>query len=68
MDWSDLDLRFCSSVPATLDEIHEYLNEEDVQKRIELAYKYQISKDHLYLEDYNLILQEIDDALHDFTD
>jgi hypothetical protein len=47
----------CESPCPTLDEIHLYKNEQDVDKRLELAYEYKISEDDLYPEDYNEILR-----------
>ncbi len=48
----------CVNRKPTLEEIEEYKNEKDFDKRLELAYEYQISKDDLYPEDYNEILRD----------
>jgi hypothetical protein len=53
----DLSYRICESRKPTQEEIEEYRNEKDLDKRLELAYEYQISKDDLYPEDYNEILR-----------
>ena len=52
----DLSYLACESRKPTSEEIEEYRNEKDLDKRLELAYEYQISKDDLYPEDYDEIL------------
>lgn len=60
--------QYCERRKPTPEEIEEYLNETDFDMRIELAYKYQITNEHLYLEDLEYILDEIDESLHDWSD
>lgn len=49
-------IRHASILPASEEEILEYLNESERDKRIELAYKYRITKKDLYEEDYFALL------------
>lgn len=64
MDWKNIDPN-CESRKATPEEMREYLNEIDIEKRIELAYGYQIPKNVMYPEDYKRIMKEIDDAIEE---
>jgi hypothetical protein len=53
----DLSHILCKVRPPTSEEISLYKNEKDPDKRLEMAYEYQISKDDLYPEDYDEILR-----------
>ena len=55
----------CKSRQPTPEEIQEYRNEMDHDKRIDLAYYYQISKEDLYEEDYHEIVDDMYKALQD---
>lgn len=56
----DLD---CDSHISTLEEIQEYRNEKSKDKRMELAYKYQIQYNNLYPEDLEDIILDVNDSL-----
>jgi len=55
----------CENSKPTPEQISEYKNESDHDKRIELAYEYQISKADLCSEDYIEILDDMYKALNE---
>jgi hypothetical protein len=56
---------YCYSRQPTEDEIREYREEMDHDKRLNLAYEYQISKEDLYEDDYREILEDMYRALEE---
>lgn len=63
LDSIDLDCDFT----ATSEEIEEYRNEQDHDKRINLVYQYQIAEKDLYPEDLQEILDDIKSAMDEYN-
>lgn len=65
IDFRDL-LSEAQPRPRKYWEVEEYRNEQDLEKRLNLAYEYQIGKDDLYVEDYNQIIDDMYRAMEEF--
>lgn len=53
----------CSTPIPSLEEIEQYQNEPDAEKRLSMCFEYQIPKEHMVFDDYDRVMDNISQAL-----